>query len=287
MLNVKTLRKENKVAFPTMMQGDNIVLFIDGEQHTVTKGNVNYDMVVEAMKNNDWDEVRRVIHPERAVLDFGDGNIEIQGERLFWQGRELDNSLVRKIIDMVREGFDVTPMVKFMDNLMENPSMTAVNELYKFLEVGVMPITPDGHFLAFKRVKEDYMDCHSGSVFNKPVALMTEEERAEVDKGEMSGKRGEVTVAVENGELTVSMPRNAVDDQRNRTCSAGLHFCSRDYLNNFYGERIVVLKINPADVVSIPADYNDTKGRTWRYQVIGEVESNPDNALRDAVQVGA
>jgi hypothetical protein len=32
----------------------------------------------------------------------------------------------------------------------------------------------------------------------------------------------------------------------------------------------MILKINPADVVSIPSDYNNTKGRTCRYEVVGE-----------------
>ena len=35
--------------------------------------------------------------------------------------------------------------------------------------------------------------------------------------------------------------------------------------------RIMILKINPADVVSIPMDYNRAKGRTWKYQVIDEI----------------
>lgn len=32
----------------------------------------------------------------------------------------------------------------------------------------------------------------------------------------------------------------------------------------------MILKINPADVVAIPSDYNNTKGRTWKYEVVGE-----------------
>ena len=32
----------------------------------------------------------------------------------------------------------------------------------------------------------------------------------------------------------------------------------------------MILKINPRDVVSIPTDYNNSKGRTCRYEVIGE-----------------
>jgi hypothetical protein len=32
----------------------------------------------------------------------------------------------------------------------------------------------------------------------------------------------------------------------------------------------MILKINPKDVVSIPADYNNTKGRCCRYEVVAE-----------------
>jgi hypothetical protein len=34
----------------------------------------------------------------------------------------------------------------------------------------------------------------------------------------------------------------------------------------------MILKINPRDVVSIPSDYENTKGRTCKYEVIGEHE---------------
>jgi hypothetical protein len=74
------------------------------------------------------------------------------------------------------------------------------------------------------------------------------------------------------------MPRNKVDDNQNNTCSYGLHFCSEGYLKHFGGARTVIVKINPRDVVSIPNDYNQTKGRTCRYEVIGEVGVNPDDA---------
>lgn len=271
--------------FPYLIQGDNIVIVVDNKQHTVNRSHIGYDKIKEAIKEGDWETVRKTVNPERLVVDFGQGNIEVQGSRLFWQGRELKNALVRKIIAMIEEGYGVEPLVNFMENLMQNPSMTAVNELYRFLEVGNLPITPDGHFLAFKKVNDDYMDVHSNTVLNKPAPLLTPEEVSQFPM--IGGQRKEVTVDVVDGETVVSMPRNAVDDQRNNTCSAGLHFCSMDYLNHFPGDRIVILKINPADVVSIPSDYNDTKGRTWRYVVQGELETDPADALKGAVQVGA
>jgi hypothetical protein len=125
---------------------------------------------------------------------------------------------------------------------MENPSFRAVSELYDFLEASQLPITEDGCFLAYKRIRSDYTDVHSGS-FDNSI--------------------GQV----------VSMPRNEVDEDKDRTCSAGLHFCSRAYLPHFCGDRIVVLKINPADVVAIPSDYNNAKGRACRYEVIQELEA--------------
>ena len=152
------------------------------------------------------------------------------------------------MLDMFREGFSVTPLVLFLENLMQNPSNRSVTELYRFLERSNMPITPDGHFLAFKKVRDDYKDVHSGT-FDNSV--------------------GQV----------VSMERNQVDDDKDRTCSNGLHFCSEDYLANFSGERIMILKINPRDVVSIPSDYGDTKGRCCLYEVIGELENTEKQTI--------
>jgi hypothetical protein len=74
------------------------------------------------------------------------------------------------------------------------------------------------------------------------------------------------------------MDRNQVNDDARQTCSAGLHFCSEGYLRNFGGARVMILKINPRDVVSIPTDYDNSKGRACRYEVVGEVGVNPDDA---------
>ena len=35
---------------------------------------------------------------------------------------------------------------------------------------------------------------------------------------------------------------------------------------------MLIVEIDPADVVSIPSDYNNAKGRAWRYLIRGEVE---------------
>jgi hypothetical protein len=73
------------------------------------------------------------------------------------------------------------------------------------------------------------------------------------------------------------MPRNAVDEDKERTCSYGLHFCSIQYLPSFTdsdGGKTMIVKINPKDVVAIPADYNNTKGRACKYEVVAEYKDD-------------
>lgn len=270
--------------YPYIFQGDNLVIVIDGESHTVHRSHLNFNAIMAAIKNRDWDSVPNLVNPERIVVTFGQGNVQVRDSKVYWQGRELHNALTKQIVRMIRDGFDVEPLVRFMDNLMLNPSNRAVEELYGFLEVGALPITPDGCFLAYKRVNADYTDIHSRTVLNKPAALMSEQERH--DRHHNPVQTGEVstTVVWENDTpyTVVSMTRNAVDDDRTCTCSHGLHFCSKEYLQHFRGERLLILRINPADVVSIPADYNQTKGRTCRYTVVGEI-GGEDVSIGDSV----
>ena len=45
----------------------------------------------------------------------------------------------------------------------------------------------------------------------------------------------------------------------------------------------MILKINPADVVSVPNDYNGAKGRCSKYEVIAEVAGDPADAFSSIV----
>jgi hypothetical protein len=271
---------------PYIIQGSNITVVIGTTPHTVSKSHIAYNKVLAAIKAGDWSTVQDIIEPKKAVLNFGKGNIEIQGDKIFWKGREMHNALTKRMVAMIQEDFPVEPLVAFMENLMENPSKRAVNELYGFLEKNTLPITSGGCFLAYKKVRTDYLDCHSGSVLNKPAVYMTEADLASI--AEASGKTNEVTVEVVDGVTVVSMERNLVDDDQNRTCSTGLHFCSKEYLGSFGGQRILILKINPRDVVSIPNDYNDSKGRACRYEIADEIDKDKaDEAFAKSVQEAA
>jgi hypothetical protein len=236
------------MSYPYLIQGNNIVVVIGNQPHTISKTHITYNKVLDAIKQGDWETVKDVIEPKKVVLNYGQGNVSVQGETLYWKGKELNTGLASRMIAMLQEGFPIEPMVNFMDNLYKNPSHRAVTELYGFLEKNNLPITPDGHFLAYKKVRANYLDVHSGTMDNSPGRV-------------------------------VEMERHDVDDNKDNTCSKGLHFCAQSYLSSFGGDRTVIVKINPADVVSIPSDYNDAKGRACRYEVIGEVGVNPDDEV--------
>ena len=236
------------MSFPFIIQGNNVTVVIGNKPHTISKTHITYNKVVDAIKAGDWETVQNVIEPKKVVLDFGQGRVSVKGETLYWDGEVFNGTLATRMINMLQEGFTIEPLIKFMENLLENPSKRSVDELYTFLEKNNLPITPDGHFLAYKKVRGDYKDCYSGTMDNSPGQVLT-------------------------------MARNKVDDNQNNTCSYGLHFCSQEYLKHFGGERVVIVKINPADVVSIPNDYNHTKGRTCRYEVVGEVGVNPEDEV--------
>lgn len=236
--------------YPYLITGNAVVVVINNKQYTLSKGNIGFDALIEAIKEGRWEDVPALASPVVAVRKFSNGFVDVIDGQVTYDGQPIHSVLSQKILDMFEQGFDINPLTNFMQNLYTNPSKRAVDELYGFLESGNMPITEDGYFLAYKKVREDYTDVHSGK-FDNSVGKV------------------------------VSMPRNQVDDNKDNTCSAGLHFCSFDYLKSFGGSRIMILKINPADVVSIPSDYNQQKGRTWRYTVIGEVpaEERDENIL--------
>lgn len=262
-----------------------VTVFLRGKIYTINKQAHSYNLVIEALKTKDEDKVFAAVNIRQGIanaLTAKNKDVTIEDNKIFYRGREVTGLISTRIFEVIRLGLDVQPMVNFLENLMNNPSKRAVDEAFGFSESNSLPITPDGYLLAYKRVREDYYDVHSGTVLNKPYKLFTKDDIKAIDKAQ--GKRNEVSVTIENGFTTVSMPRNMVNEDKDQTCSEGLHFCSYEYLEHFSGERIVVLKINPADIVSIPTDYNNAKGRCSKYQIVDEIEVEgkmPKTPLQD------
>lgn len=222
-------------------------LTLMGRIVTLAKSDPVYAEVVTALNEGKSDqEVLNIIEAEKLRLEAATQvteHIVLKGGELYFKDEIIDGTLGKRMLEMLEEGFDLKPMAAFLENLHQNPSNKVLTRLYDFLEVGKNALTEDGCFLAYKAVRDDFKDIRTGKFDNSVGQVL-------------------------------SMPRNRVDERDEQTCSYGFHVCSFDYLPHFShaNGHVVVCKVNPADVVSIPVDYNNTKMRVCRYEVVAEYE---------------
>lgn len=239
--------------FNYILSDQSCTILLDNQLNTIPRTHRGWDRLLEAIKKVNLDALRAFVNPVSAVQTFCQGFFKIDNGIAYYQDQPLANCLSRRIVAMMEDGFDIGPMVAFVNNLMSNPSNRAIEEAYNFLEVCNLPITEDGCFIAYKRIQNNWMDVYTGTIDNRV---------------------GNV----------VSMPRNQVDSVSERTCSHGLHVCSIEYLTHYQGERLVAVKVNPRDIVSIPTDYQNSKMRVCEYTVVQELDMATIAAFDEALR---
>jgi hypothetical protein len=244
------------MSVPFMWVDGNLTLIVNNKAHQVLPDHINYKMIIDALPTASNDELSVLLDVEKAIVNFSDGMVEIKDGNVYYGGELVHGSISKRILDFIKQGLPFEPLVKFLDNLMQNPSMQSQTELYDFLEHQYLPITEDGHFLAYKAVRSDFMDKYAGKFRNKV---------------------GDVC----------EMNRAKVDDNRSQGCSKGLHAGALNYVAGYgsveTGDHIMIVKINPKDVVSVPNDCNCEKLRTCRYEVVGEYEGELNKPLYSSV----
>lgn len=243
-----------------------LTVILNGSPYMVDKGHENYQLLLQNYHDGDWDAFLVNYEKFGPVKDFVSkdslGNstmLSYEDGKVFYCDREIHGCLVRRILELKESGLPIDDMVKFLENLMENPSNRSRDELYEFLEHENLPITEDGCFLAYKSVCEDFYSKSSGDL--------------RLAQGE-TNECGQILNSV--GQV-VECYRNDVDDNRNNHCSHGLHVGALDYAGpggwfNSGSDKVVIVKVNPKDVVSVPPDHSNQKVRVCCYEVISEYE---------------
>lgn len=235
----------------------NVVVNYQGETHIVKRSDALAERLIKAIKERKMDQIPTLVSAAKRIEVYSKGTFQVQDGRVMVNGLPAPEVLSNKILRFSDEGLPYGPLVKFAENLQANPSFRAVNELYTFLEKNDHPLTENGNFIAYKRVRSDFKDIHSGTFDNSPGAVL-------------------------------EMPRNQVNEDSSQTCSHGLHVANWTYAHTQFasyspGSDIMLeVEVNPADVVSIPVDYNNAKMRVCKYKVLGVVTQpfEPEMALR-------
>ena len=235
------------------LTGNNLSVFLDGTTFSVSTTDTSFRKVMEAVENDDVEALHKFLNAKKTIAAATSGRISFDGNSLTFNGEPLHNAITTRLHYLWVNDLPYTALLRFMDRLMDNPSYRSVTELYRFLEACSLPITNDGYFLAYKRVRHDFKDIHSGTFDNSVGSVLT-------------------------------VTRNQVDEDPNRTCSHGLHVCSESYLPHFgcgagRSDRVVVVKVDPADVVAVPNDYNNAKMRVCSYEVVSDVSDQYHDSL--------
>lgn len=230
----------------------------------VEQSHPNWSLLFALYAEKKWDELVPAMSIEGAINTLFKGRFTVANGKVFYEGKETGGYLMDRILFFMREiPKQAERLVRFAENLYQNPNPAVIAELYKFLEHKNNPITDDGCFLAYKGVGVDYYSHTAGNI--------------KILKGKV--KDGRVYNGV--GEEIIA-ERKDVCDNADIGCAPGLHIGSWEYANGFKGDgHLMVVKTNPRDAVMVPHDCSYQKLRSCRYEVIAE-EGRKLNEVKDS-----
>lgn len=232
-----------------IMTEKNIIVIFDDKTVAYPRSHNMFQQVKENLENHQFDKVDFETELEKALTKSHlPENVTIRKGVVKIDGKKIPGVLENKLVEFYKQGLPLYPIVNFYRNMMKNPSEESRKDLFTFLMQNKIPLTEKGMFRAYKKVRADFTDSYSGT-FDNSVGKV------------------------------VSMPREAVDSDREVTCSHGLHVASWDYAKGFSGEVLLEIQINPRDVVSVPIDYNNAKMRVCKYKVVRVIEQPNENLL--------
>tara|TARA_Y100000034_G_scaffold68048_1_gene82174 strand:+ start:4141 stop:5031 length:891 start_codon:yes stop_codon:yes gene_type:complete len=226
-----------------------------GKSFVIPPDHPRIAQIQEALANDDVSLFLDNANVSEAIEKFAHGDIQVVNGVVQYDGQTLHNVMTDRILELMSKDLPFLPMVLFLGRLLGNekkkfpgnPSSRAVRELYPFLQIKGLPITQDGFFYAYKRLRDDWTDNWTGTISNKIGAKIPR------------------------------MRRNLVDDNWGKDCSQGYHIGSLDFVRGFTmsatsSSPVIIVKCNPADVVSVPSKGCEKMRVCW-YQVMAEYTS--------------
>lgn len=231
-----------------------ITLVVDSRHRQIDRSHANFNRVADQLKfmrtiteeaeyGRAVDQLRTFIDIPAFVALVTEGRVQISKNEVRVDGQTTHGHIAERLLEMLREGFDVLPLARMLQRLDDAPIKNVKDQFLRWLEKSHMPLTEDGCVIAYKYVREDYTDGWSGRIDNHVGAVI---QRLEV---------------------------NSVNADPENTCAAsGYHFCSFGYLHG-QQPRIMLVKIAPEDVCSFPST-EEAKGRCLFYEIIDEVPSD-------------
>lgn len=199
-------------------------------------------------------------------------NMSIKDGKIYFGENKLEETLATHLLSLLNE--ENTPKdeklwksyVRFLDNLFQNANEDIRNQLFRWMDyenkAGYgFAITEDGCIVGYK-------GCN-GSVL-EPVSVHSG--RAIVDGVEFDGHVPNKVGSV------ISMPRSSVQYDPSVGCSYGLHVGTRNYASS-WAPILLLVKVNPRDVVSVPYECDSQKMRVCEYTVLEVTDLSEEHKM--------
>lgn len=267
----------------------NFTVVADGREHitrSVAKDHPNFEKVMElvtAYQNGDLEapalggellaaaDLERAFQEEfKKVEGILDGRMAMKGGAILVDGDPIDPTLQGHILRLLNEkgeprnASNWRAFARFVENLYSNSSEFVRQQLFGWLSYQMLhgdgfTLTEDGCFVGYK-------GC-AGTV-DAPLSVRA-------GSAIVNGKR--VTGQIPNPVgAVVEMPRSQVQADPSVGCSHGLHIGTYNYAKDWAKGVLLLVKVNPRDVVSVPTECQAQKIRACRYEVL-EVTEGPHN----------
>ena len=221
-----------------------LVLNYSGKTVVISKDDSRYQEVLKCIREERLGDIPAVVEIERG---FANSGLDLRDGVLYDGEEAFPTELNARVLEYKEAQLPYDSLLKFWENLKKNPSFNSRKMLFSFLSHNGHALTEDGCFVAYRGITSDFKDKHTGKWDNSPGAVC-------------------------------EINRELVDDNPTNTCSTGLHVACFGYAKDF-GEKLVEVKVNPADVVCVPIDYNNTKMRVCRFEVLAECTDMRDEPL--------
>jgi hypothetical protein len=221
-----------------------IQLTVDGRPYGLDATHPSFTRIKKALKEKKWKTAAKLVSVAESISLETGGSIKVKDGKIYYKEKETKTVIADRIIQLLNQGRPVRHMLKFMDNLYQNPEPRAIEEFYQWLEGNNLPITDDGGFLCYKSINSDNTDCHTGTIDNSPGQI-------------------------------IMTSRNKVDKNWGNLCSSGFHLCSKHY--GRYGSKTMAVLTYPKYVLSAPS--GEHKIRVTWYEVLKDLGTKDSEAF--------
>lgn len=200
-------------------------IFWGGKPFYAEKNHPNFSRIVDLVKIGQIKEALPLFDLAEIIRKTSFGNITVKPDGVFYKNTKINNYVADRILEFLKDGGDVEPLVNFLERLLQNPNKHIFNNLYSYLEKYKLPIDADGSFYAIKAVRNN----------------LTSKWNPNVQYGIYD---------------TYSEPRQLLlsPDENDSYCGPGLWFGWTQFVFNYGSgnDKVLLVRVNPEDVIATP-----------------------------------